>query len=65
MRETFRCRNCGAEYPAERVEAALTHKWQVQVVCVECGSPLRNRDGKFALRYRRDRSRPFRGGYKA
>jgi hypothetical protein len=65
MKEAFRCPNCGAEYRVERVEAASTHKRQVQVVCVECGGPLRNRDGKYALRYPRDRSRPFRGGYKA
>jgi predicted RNA-binding Zn-ribbon protein involved in translation (DUF1610 family) len=48
--EAFRCPNCDAEYLVERVEAAPTHR-QVQVVCVECGGPLRNREGKFALRY--------------
>jgi hypothetical protein len=52
MREAFRYPNCDAEYLVERVEAAPTHR-QVQVVCVECGGPLRNREGKFALRYRR------------
>ena len=65
MREAFRCPNCGAEYQIERVEAAPTHRRQAQVNCAECGGPLRNRDGKFVLKYRRDRSRPLRGGYKA
>jgi ssDNA-binding Zn-finger/Zn-ribbon topoisomerase 1 len=58
MREAFRCPTCDAEYVVERVEAAPTHKWQVQVICVECGGPLRNREGKFALKYRRTHSRP-------
>ena len=49
----------------KRVEVAPTHRRQAQVNCAECGGPLRNRDGKFVLKYRRDRSRPFRGGYKA
>ena len=53
MREAFRCPNCEAEYVVERVEAAPTYTRQVQVICVECGGPLRNREGKFALRYRR------------
>src|SRR6516162_8537460 len=57
MREAFRCPNCGAEYQIERVEAAPTHRRQAQVNCAECGGPLRNRDGKFVLKYRRDRSR--------
>jgi hypothetical protein len=65
MREASRCPTCDAEYVVERVEAAPTHKREVQVVCVECGGPRRNRDGKFILRYRRDRSRPFRGCHKA
>jgi len=65
MKEAFRCPTCGAEYQVDRVEAAPTHKREVQVVCVECGGPLRNRDGKFILRYQRHRNRPFRGCYKA
>jgi hypothetical protein len=34
----------------------------VQVICVECGGPLRNREGKFALKYRRTRGGSFIGG---
>ena len=57
----------GHEYVVERVEAAPTHR-QVQVICVECSGPLGNREGKFALVYRRIGGRspredvlPFRG----
>ena len=59
MREAFRCPNCDAEYVVERVEAIPTRR-HVQVVCVECGGPLPNREGKFALKYRRtdQRGRP-------
>jgi len=45
-------------YEIERVEAAQTQRQQVQVICVECGGLLRNREGKFALKYRRTPGRP-------
>jgi hypothetical protein len=64
MRKPFRCPNCDTVYEIERVEAALTHRRQVQVICVECGGPLRNRDGKFALKYRQTPGGPFIGGRK-
>src|SRR6516225_11778708 len=60
MGKVFRCPNCDAAYWVEHVEAAPTHR-QVQVICIECGGPLRNREGKFVLIYRRKYQRPNRG----
>jgi len=45
----FNCPNCEAEYKLVRVEAPPTH--DLQLVCLRCGGPLRNREGKFALKY--------------
>jgi hypothetical protein len=57
----LRCRE------VERVEAAPTRR-QVRVICVECGGPLRDREGMFVLKYSRrhyrqptrENVRPFR-----
>jgi hypothetical protein len=46
---TFRCPNCEAEYKVVRVEAPPTH--DRQLICLSCGAPLHNREGKFALKY--------------
>jgi hypothetical protein len=45
----FRCPNCQSEYKVVRVEAppALNQ----QVLCLSCGGPLNNREGRFALKY--------------
>jgi hypothetical protein len=59
-REPFRCPTCHVEYLVERIEAPPIHR-QVQVICVECGGPLRSREGKFALSYRRTEGHPTRG----
>jgi hypothetical protein len=63
MPEAFRCPTCDAEYEVERVKTPPTLR-QVQVVCVECGGPLRAHEGKFSLRYLRRPSKvsvlPFR-----
>jgi hypothetical protein len=59
MRTAFRCPSCDAEYVVERVEAAPTRR-QVQVICVECGGPLRDREGKFVLKYSRNYGQPTR-----
>jgi predicted RNA-binding Zn-ribbon protein involved in translation (DUF1610 family) len=45
----FLCPNCDAEFKLIRVEAAPTH--DRQLTCLSCGAPLRNRVGKFALKY--------------
>ena len=48
---SFKCPTCEAEYRVLRVEAPATHSRQM--LCLSCGGPLRNRDGKFALKYLR------------
>jgi len=45
----FQCPNCEATYNLIRVEAPP--KYDRQLACLSCGAPLRNRDGKFALKY--------------
>jgi hypothetical protein len=45
----FRCPNCAAEYKVVRIEALPTH--DKRLTCLSCGAPLRNRAGKFALKY--------------
>jgi predicted RNA-binding Zn-ribbon protein involved in translation (DUF1610 family) len=45
----FRCPNCEAEYKVVRVEAFPTH--DQPLLCLSCGGPLHNREGKFALKY--------------
>ena len=45
----FRCPTCDAEYVVVRVEAPATH--DNPLLCLGCGGPLQNRDGKFALKY--------------
>jgi predicted RNA-binding Zn-ribbon protein involved in translation (DUF1610 family) len=45
----FRCPTCDAEYLVVRVEASSTH--DNPLLCLSCGGPLQNRDGRFALKY--------------
>jgi len=45
----FRCPTCQAEYKVVRVEAPPTHT--APLLCLSCGGPLNNREGKFALKY--------------
>jgi predicted Zn finger-like uncharacterized protein len=45
----FQCPNCEAQYKVVRVEAPPTH--DNPVLCLGCGGPLQNREGKFALKY--------------
>ena len=45
----FRCPNCDTPYKVVRVEAGP--KNDRELVCPSCGGPLRNREGKFALKY--------------
>jgi hypothetical protein len=47
----FNCPTCDALYKLVRVEAPLNHDRREQVLCLGCGAPLRNREGKFALKY--------------
>jgi hypothetical protein len=59
----FKCPTCEAEYKVVRVEAAPTH--DQPLLCLSCGGPLQNREGKFALKYFRvDGSRRSRSGRK-
>jgi predicted nucleic acid-binding Zn ribbon protein len=45
----FRCPACDAKYKVVRAEAPpIADK---QLTCLGCGCPLRNRQGKFALKY--------------
>src|SRR6516225_8362121 len=46
----FRCPNCEAEYKVVRVESPPSQQDR-QLLCLNCGGPLHNRDGKFALKY--------------
>jgi predicted nucleic acid-binding Zn ribbon protein len=46
----FRCPNCDAEYKVVRAEATPTLA-DKQLTCLSCGGPIRNREGKFALKY--------------
>ena len=41
--------NCQAEYKVVRVEAPPAHNQQF--LCLSCGGPLHNREGKFAFKY--------------
>jgi predicted RNA-binding Zn-ribbon protein involved in translation (DUF1610 family) len=52
----FRCPNCEAEYKVVRVEASPTH--DQPLVCLSCGGPLNNREGKFGLKYFRTKRSP-------
>ena len=45
----FCCPNCEAEYKVVRVEVPPTRN--EQLVCLSCGGPLHNREGKYALKY--------------
>jgi hypothetical protein len=45
----FECSTCQAEYKLVRIESPPTH--DKQLTCLSCGAPLRNREGKFALKY--------------
>jgi hypothetical protein len=47
----FQCPTCDALYELVRVEAPPNHDQPEQVLCLGCGGPLRNREGKFALKY--------------
>jgi len=49
MAARFQCPNCEAEYRVVRVEAPPTH--DQPLLCLSCGGPLHNREGKFALKY--------------
>jgi len=46
---SFQCPDCQAQYKVVRVEASPTH--DRPLVCLSCGGPLHNREGKFALKY--------------
>ena len=45
----FRCPTCEAQYKVVRVEAPPDQN--NPVLCLSCGGPLQNREGKFALKY--------------
>jgi predicted RNA-binding Zn-ribbon protein involved in translation (DUF1610 family) len=45
----FQCPTCVAAYKVVRVGAPPDHN--NPVLCLSCGGPLQNREGKFALKY--------------
>jgi predicted RNA-binding Zn-ribbon protein involved in translation (DUF1610 family) len=45
----FNCPACQAEYRVVRVEAPRTR--DAQLLCLSCGGPLHDREGKFVLKY--------------
>jgi predicted Zn finger-like uncharacterized protein len=45
----FHCPTCEAQYKVVRVKAPPTN--DRELLCQKCGGPLRNREGKFALKY--------------
>ena len=45
----FQCPTCATEYRVVRVEAPPAH--DVALTYLSCGGPLRNREGRFALKY--------------
>jgi hypothetical protein len=47
----FKCPTCEARYKVVCVEAPPSHDRQDQLLCLDCGGPLRDREGKFALKY--------------
>jgi hypothetical protein len=47
--EKFQCPFCEARYDVVRVEAPPMH--DKPLLCLSCGAPLHNRDGKFVLKY--------------
>ena len=53
---SFQCPDCQAQYKVVRVEASPTH--DQPLVCLSCGGPLHNREGKYALKYFRVNGRP-------
>jgi len=59
---SFQCPNCSAHYKLVRIEVPPMR--DRELTCLRCGGPLRNRDGKFALKYfliDGSRRRPNRG----
>jgi predicted RNA-binding Zn-ribbon protein involved in translation (DUF1610 family) len=48
--ELFKCPNCGSQYKLVRVEAEPAASYG-QIECPHCGGPLKNREGKFILKY--------------
>jgi hypothetical protein len=53
----FRCPTCESEYLLVRVEAAPSAT-EHPLTCLSCGAPLRNREGRYALKYFRVNGRP-------
>jgi hypothetical protein len=45
----FNCPTCEAAYKVVGVEAPP--EYDRQLICLSCGAPLRNREGKLALKY--------------
>jgi transcription elongation factor Elf1 len=46
----FYCPTCETPYKVVRIEAAPTAN-DKQLLCLSCGAPLHNREGKYALKY--------------
>jgi hypothetical protein len=52
MTPKFRCSNCEAEYLVVHVETPPTHD-ELPLLCLDCDSPLLNREGNFVLKFLR------------
>jgi hypothetical protein len=57
----FRCQICESAYKVVRVEAALSAN-EHPLTCLSCDAPLRNREGKYVLKYFRVGGRPVTRG---
>ena len=49
MSTLFHCPTCTAKYEIVRVEAPPGPTTDREIVCVACGGPLQDREGKFLL----------------
>jgi hypothetical protein len=46
---SFQCPTCETPYKVARVATPVAN--DRELLCLSCGGPLRNREGKFALKY--------------
>ncbi len=54
--EDYHCPVCGEHYKMMRVESPF-RVTDRELTCLACGAPMSNRQGRFVLKYFRDRKR--------